>query len=266
MNASQMIINPGLLDSEKIKELNYSFNNKEPFKFLVIDNFLITEAAEQVEAVFPSIDSMKVRYKGINEHKAEDSSFDKFDPIIQQLNVFIHSPLLNEWVSNVTGLKGLSSIDDRLGAGLHQGGNKSFLDIHLDYNIHPIHKKQRKLNLLIFFNKGWKEEWGGQLELWDKSSCFTKILPSFNRMVLFECNEISYHGYSTINCPDLITRKSYYHYFFQPIVAGTIYHDTIFLTKASYSFRKKTLTKSKEFLKNKIKLIFYKTGLRRFLK
>jgi len=266
MHANQIMINPGLLDAEKIKELNYSFNNKTPFKFLVIDDFLIAEPAAHIEAAFPSIDSMKVRYKGINEDKAEDSSFEKFDPIIKELNAFIHSPVLNEWLSNVTGLKNLSTINDRLGAGLHQGGNNSFLDIHIDYNIHPIQKKQRKLNLLIFFNKGWKEEWGGQLELWDKTSCFIKILPSFNRMVLFECNEISYHGYSTINCPDSITRKSYYHYFFQPIAAGTTYHDTIFLAKDSYSFRKKALTKSKEFLKNKIKLIFYKTGLQRFLK
>ncbi|MEO6540557.1 MAG: 2OG-Fe(II) oxygenase, partial [Ferruginibacter sp.] len=179
---------------------------------------------------------------------------------------FIHSPLITEWISNITGLKNLSTIDDRLGAGLHQGGNNSFLDIHIDYNIHPIKKKQRKLNLLIFFNKEWDENWGGMLELWNKTSCFTKILPSFNRMVLFECNEISYHGYSRISCLESITRKSYYHYFFQPIADGLTFHDTIFLSKASDSFSKKLLTKTKEFMKNKIKLIFYKTGLQRFLK
>ena len=266
MNATQTMINTRLLDNEKIKELNNSFNNKVPFKFLTIDNFLNAELAEQIEAAFPSIDSMKVRYKGINENKAEDSSFEKFDPILQELNAFVHSQVMNEWISNITGLKNLSTINDRLSAGLHQGGNNSFLDIHIDYNIHPINKKQRKLNLLIFFNKDWKEEWGGQLELWDKKNCFIKILPSFNRMVLFECNEISYHGYSKISCPDSFTRKSYYHYFFQPIAKGITYHDTIFLTKDSYSFRKKALTKSKEFLKNRIKLIFYKTGLHRFLK
>jgi Rps23 Pro-64 3,4-dihydroxylase Tpa1-like proline 4-hydroxylase len=266
MYPNRIMINPRLLDNEKIKELNHSFNNKAPFKFLIVDNFLITALAEQIESAFPSINSMKVKYKGINENKAEDSSFEKFDATIQELNTFIHSQLLNEWISNITGLKNLSTINDRLGAGLHQGGNNSFLDIHIDYNIHPINKKQRKLNLLIFFNKGWKEEWGGQLELWDKTSCFIKILPSFNRMVLFECNEISYHGYSMISCLNTITRKSYYHYFFQPIAEGTSYHDTIFLTKDSYSFSKKALTKSKEFLKNKIKLIFYKTGIQRFLK
>ncbi len=260
------MINSQLFDENKIEELNHSFNHSSPFRYLIVDEFLNSEIAKQIEFSFPSIDSMSVKYKGLNENKAEDSSFDKFAPIIQELNQFIHSPIITEWIGKITGLKNISTINDRLGAGLHQGGNKSFLDIHIDYNIHPIHKKQRKLNLLIFFNKEWEEGWGGQLELWNKTNCFKKILPSFNRMVLFECNEISYHGYSQINCLESITRKSYYHYFFQPIADGITYHDTIFLTKDSFSLRKKALTKSKEFIKNKIKLIFYKTGLQRFLK
>lgn len=266
MPQNEMMINPDLLDSRKIEEFNNSFNKSLPFKYLIIDNFLKPEIAAEVESKFPPLDSMKVKYKGINENKAEDSSFEKFDNSLKDLNLFIHSNLMIEWVGNITGLDNLCTINDRLGAGLHQGGNNSFLDIHIDYNIHPIEKRQRKLNLLIFFNKEWQEDWGGQLELWNKTNCFIKILPSFNRMVLFECNEISYHGYSRISCLETITRKSYYHYFFQPIAKAVTYHDTIFLTKASDSFSKKALTKTKEFLKNKIKLVFYKTGLHRFLK
>ena len=266
MPLKPVMINQSLLAINKIRDLNHLFNSAVPFKYLIVDNFLVPELANQIESVFPSIDLMKVKYKGLNENKTEDSCFESFDKRIQDLNSFIHSTSMRKWIGSITGLENICTINDRLGAGLHQGGNNSFLDIHIDYNIHPIQKKQRKLNLLIFLNRDWQDEWGGHLELWDKTKCFIKILPSFNRMVLFECNEISYHGYSQISCPDSITRKSYYHYFFQPLSDGVTYHDTIFLAKDSFSFRKRALTKSKEFLKNKIKLLLYKTGLQQLLK
>ena len=85
-------------------------------------------------------------------------------------------------------------------------------------------------------------------------------------MVIFECNEISYHGYSFIKCPQNITRKSYYHYYFQQVPKGLTYHDTIFLVKQSDNLTKKILTKSKEIIKNKIKLIFFKIGFYKYLK
>lgn len=260
------IINPELITVHSRVYLSKSFAASTPFKFIVIDNFLNEDFANSVADSFPSLDSMKTKYNGLNEQKAEDSSFEKFSSPIQKLHAYIGSPSFTKWISDVTNLKGLSSLNDRLGAGLHQGGNNSFLDIHIDYNIHPVKKMHRKLNFILFFNKEWDESWGGLLELWDKEKCFQKILPSFNRMVIFECNEISYHGYSLIKCPQNITRKSYYHYYFQQVPKGLTYHDTIFLVKQSDNLTKKILTKSKEIIKNKIKLIFFKIGFYKYLK
>ncbi|MEO6540299.1 MAG: hypothetical protein ABIN74_04885, partial [Ferruginibacter sp.] len=94
MQTNKVMINGDLLDNKKIEALRQSFNQSTPFKFLIVDNFLQPEFAEKIESSFPSINSMKVKYKGINENKAEDSSFEKFDCIIQELNIFIHSPLI----------------------------------------------------------------------------------------------------------------------------------------------------------------------------
>ena len=265
-NNKTEVLNTTLTSIQKIADLKNKFNRSTPFKHIVIDNFLETDLAKNIADSFPTMDSMKTKYKGLNENKAEDSSFENFSESIQELNYFINSAYFTEWICSITGIEGLISINDRLGAGLHQGGNNSFLDIHIDYNIHPVKKLHRKLNLIIFFNEEWQTGWGGLLELWDKRNCFEKITPTFNRMVLFECSEISYHGYDFISCAENITRRSYYHYFFCAVPKGLSYHDTVFLIKSNDSIRKKILTGSKEFIKNKIKYIFFKVGFTKYLK
>ena len=74
-------------------------------------------------------------------------------------------------------------------------------------------------------------------------------------MVLFECSEISYHGYDCISCLENITRRSYYHYFFCAVPKEFSYHDTVFLVKSNDSIRKEILTGSQEFIKNKIYIL-----------
>ncbi len=66
-------------------------------------------------------------------------------------------------------------------------------------------------------NKDWQEDWGGHLELWEKdmSKCAVKISPSFNRLVIFETNDDSFHGHpDPLLCPDNVTRKSMALYYY----------------------------------------------------
>jgi len=72
------------------------------------------------------------------------------------------------------------------GGGLHQGRKNSFLDMHLDFNYHPLHKHwYRQLNLLLYLNKDWKPEYKGHLKLFDLRSGEEKELEvPFNRMII----------------------------------------------------------------------------------
>ena len=75
----------------------------------------------------------------------------------------------------------------------------------------------RRVNVLIYLNKNWKEEYGGQLELWDKDmkKCKKKIVPIFNKMVIFSTNDFSNHGHpNPVTCPDNHSRKSIALYYF----------------------------------------------------
>jgi hypothetical protein len=214
------------------------------------------------------MEEMNTHYKGINEKKSEHSDFSQLHSSFEQLHQELSSPAFIAWMQAVTGIDLLETINDRLGYGLHQGANQSFLDIHIDYNLHPIKKLYRKLNLIIFFNEQWGTDWGGHLELWDAGvkNCIQSIPPLFNRCVIFECSDISYHGYSKINVPEGITRKSCYQYYFIPVPENISFHDTTFKPRPQESTLKKIGTYSKDFVKNSAKKILLKLGWKKFLK
>lgn len=262
------IFNSAVFEPHSIDGLHSQFKTAFPFKHLVIDNFLVPDFAMSLLQGFPSLDTMKTHYSGMNEKKAEDNDLSRLDKCFTNLHDALSSVEFIDWITALTGISGLKTVNDRLGYGLHQGGDRSFLDIHIDYNLHPITRLQRRLNFLVFLNPAWKEEWGGYLELWDIRSkkAGQSIAPLFNRAVVFECSEISYHGYSRINVPPEITRKSFYQYYFTTPAGNIRYHDTIFRPMPGTSLSKRIAVPVKESLKNGVKKALLAIGLEKFLK
>ena len=100
---------------------------------------------------------------------------------------------------------------------MHEIRRGGFLKIHSDFNVHPQLRLNRRLNLLLYLNKNWKIDWGGQLELWDQEmkSCRAKVQPNFNKMIIFKTTDYSYHGHpEPLNCPENISRKSIALYYY----------------------------------------------------
>ncbi len=120
-------------------------------------------------------------------------------------------------MTEITGINSLIADPDLVGGGLHQSLPGAFLDVHVDYNVHPKWKWHRRLNLLLYLNRDWRPEYKGNLELWDmeRNTCVAEIEPLFNRAVLFETSKVSYHGHpQPLACPPGMTRKSLAVYYF----------------------------------------------------
>ncbi|MHB1424845.1 MAG: 2OG-Fe(II) oxygenase [Gemmataceae bacterium] len=98
---------------------------------------------------------------------------------------------------------------------MERGG---FLNIHADFTAHPHHRLwRRRVNVLLYLNENWPEEYGGHLEFWtkDMQRCFEKILPLFNRCVIFNADKDSFHGHPhPLACPSETTRKSIALYYY----------------------------------------------------
>lgn len=266
-DVSLAIFNEKLFAPETIAELKKQFDEGEPYRHLMIDDFLSEDFADIIINNFPGKEAMRRHYEGLNEKKSEGSNFDQYHEAFQQLRDALSTPEFSEWLAKVTGIEGLILPDDFRGAGVHQGTDGSFLDIHVDFNIHSSKNLHRRLNLLIFMTKEWKDAYGGHLELWDKDvkNLGARIAPMPNRCAMFETSEISWHGYGEITVPDGVYRNSFFSYFYTPIDehSKVKYHDTIFRTRPDESRSKAVKTAAKENAKNFVKGTMRKLGLRK---
>jgi Rps23 Pro-64 3,4-dihydroxylase Tpa1-like proline 4-hydroxylase len=125
-----------------------------------------------------------------------------------------------KYLEELTGISNLVGDELLMGGGLHKITSGGKLAVHKDYNVHPIKKMYRRLNLLIYLNRDWKKEWGGNLELWDKDYTRPQVSvePLFNRAVIFTISENSLHGHPTpLNTPENVSRNSIALYYFTEV-------------------------------------------------
>lgn len=206
----------------RLGELRARYQSADPFPHLVLDDFLVPAAAERLLAEFPPLDPENwINWVHVNERKYGQVDRDSFTPGIRAVYDELTSPAFAELLTAFSGIEGLfpdPNLEDGVGGGLHQSAPGGFLNMHADFTVHPHHPDwTRRMNVLLFLNKGWDDAYRGHLELWDREmkSCRQKIAPIFNRCVIFRTDEYSFHGHpEPLACPEGTTRKSMAVYFF----------------------------------------------------
>ena len=197
------------------------FLNAEPFPHLVLDDFLDTEIANKLLAEHESHGDSKRwgAYNHVNERKSGITKYDIMGETSKAVIDELSSKKFLRWLENLTGISGLISDPDLDGGGLHMIEKGGFLNVHVDFLSHTTKRNwSRQLNLLLYLNKDWNSDWNGALELWDKSMTkpIQKIQPLFNRCVIFNTCEGSYHGHPTpLSCPASVQRRSLALYYFR---------------------------------------------------
>lgn len=257
-------INHTYTTDEAMEHLHRQFTTAIPCRHLVLDDFLKEEIADQLYENFPPMESLNVKRKSLNENKAEDYHFERWHPAFSKVRESVNSEEFYQWMRRVTGIEGLVTTRDSLGSGVHQGANGSYVDVHVDVNMNPEAGLWRRVNLLIYLNKNWKDEYGGHLELWDKEmkEKHHHIAPNHNRAVIFYTDDNSPHGYSKINVPEGETRKSFYTYFYTEIGEGFKYRDSKFRSRPDEGLGKKIITGVKEEVKVRAKQVLKALGVK----
>lgn len=207
----------------QVDELAERFRTAEPYPVLVIDGFLEPEAAEALLSEFPAISAMKKSGDYIFGEKYESAALAGAGAATKGYHDLLLSDEFADVLKRLTGRE--LFVDSSFhGGGFHQGGDGSYLDTHVDFNIHPDHSDWlRVLNILLFLNKDWKEDFGGDLLLrTDPSAEPRAIAPLFNRGVIMVTDDHTYHGYHRMTLPPGTTRKSIAAYAYEPIAVGSI--------------------------------------------
>jgi hypothetical protein len=154
--------------------------------------------------------------------KAVHERLVQLGPGFKRFDALVRSPALLDLVGKLTGIPGLLYDPEYYGGGTHENLHGQELDSHVDFNYHPTRRWHRRLNLIIYLNHEWHEAWGGSIDLhtnpWDpEHDVVQSVLPLFNRCVLFETSERSWHGFRKIALPEdkrALSRRSVALYFY----------------------------------------------------
>jgi hypothetical protein len=196
------------------------FQNAEPFEHIIIPNFLNNNYANNISDNFPN--NYETWHKYCNPLEVK-YSFDNINELHEDLKNYFYLLSTDKMVqkmAKITNIPNLTYDDYLHGAGLHSHTRNGKLNMHLDYEKHPISGLQRRLNIILYMNKEWNPEWNGATELWNENmtKCITKSDVKFNTAIIFKTNEISWHGVpDKILCPENVYRKTLAYYYMSPL-------------------------------------------------
>jgi hypothetical protein len=229
-----------------VEKLSKEYHAARPHHFFSVDGFLKPDFAREVSAAFPGFEEARRlgrHFHWVNEGvKVQITERDRFPEAVRRLHEIIASPELMEVVSRVTGIPALVADPGLAGGGMHLMGPQGHLDPHVDFNMLEAEELHRRLNILVYLTPGWQEAWEGRFDLWDvdvKERQVT-IAPLFNRCVVFNTTETSFHGVTPVRCSPGITRNSFaaYYYTKEPPPEWTgSFHNTIYRTRPGEWFK-----------------------------
>lgn len=210
-------------DPEKLKAISEknqeTYRQAKPFPHIVFDDFLPPDVLNEVLDQFPSPTDIDWYNRKVSQqpNKLESRHEIQFPELVRHILYQFNSGTFLTFLEELTGIQGLISDPHFFGGGLHSIQRGGLLKVHADFTWYEKLRLDRRLNLLLFLNKDWPDEYGGHFELWDETMtrCEKKVLPMFNRCVVFSTSLKSYHGHpDPLNCPENRTRKSLALYYY----------------------------------------------------
>lgn len=246
-------INEQYVDATTLRKL---YSEAPPFPHIVLEDFIKEDLLRRVSSEFPDLAKLEnTGIRHINESrqiKFASLGMRNLSPAALELHTYLQSDLMMYWLNDLTGIKEPLIADPYLsGGGYHEIKPGGLLKVHADYNKHPRLNLDRRVNLLIYLNEDWKNEWGGALQLFDKDvkEARQTVYPTFNTAVIFSTTSYSYHGHpDALRCPENHSRKSLAYYYFstgrpQAEVAMER-HSTLFKERVGESFKADVRIKS----------------------
>lgn len=208
-----------------IVEQSKEFQSATPFNFIAIDNFFQDDLIQKILDDFDNQDFNtwdkrdhdKIQIKWRSDWKDDTDVPTNTLKLIQYLN----SGNFLRYLSQLTGIQGIIPDPYLTGGGFNQINRGGTLAVHADGNWHDLMGVHRRLNVILYLNKDWQDEWGGHLELWSKTKdnkpykCEHRISPLLNRLVVFRTDDYSFHGHPTpLKCPENKNRRSLILYYY----------------------------------------------------
>lgn len=185
-------------------QLKKDFLLKHPIKVarhFILDDLLPIELAEEIYANFPKPSKMHL-LSSYGRLKSKYSYFKETSKLLQDVNNAIRDPRVIAEIEDITAIKNQIPDPSRYAGGVSTLLKGYYINPHLDFS-HDIEVKRyyRTVNMLYYVSPNWKQENGGNYELWDPAIENHILVPCFfNRLVVMETNSTSWHAVNPVLC------------------------------------------------------------------
>jgi hypothetical protein len=230
---------------QNVASWSKEYKENQPYPHIGIDDFFDEAVIQDIIDDYPDPTSAAWKRASFDAaYEAEKLSLDRFEDFPYSIRLFIetlNSPMFLNFLEQLTGINGLIPDPYLAGGGLHMTSRGGRLGVHADFNIHKKFNLDRRLNLLVYLNRHWQPEWGGELELWDADvkAKAKGYLPIANRIVVFSTTDSSFHGHpDPLKCPKGTFRRSialYYYSNGRPESERSLSHSTLFRARPDES-------------------------------
>ncbi len=225
-----------LIDMDLAREYGKSaaevYRSRKPYPYGCYDNFMPGEILEKVREELQSLPAAESFFNRPQEKLKAAYMPERLGPYTRALFHSLNSKAFLGYLEELTGIDGLIPDPYFSGGGIHVVSNGGHLDIHADFNRQGKLNLERRLNVLIYLNKDWKEEYGGSFEIWndDMTAKVAGFEPLFNRMCCFNTGSTTWHGNpEPVNHPDKEPRMSIALYYYTATWDSTkVAHSTLF--------------------------------------
>jgi Rps23 Pro-64 3,4-dihydroxylase Tpa1-like proline 4-hydroxylase len=197
------------------------FTGAHPFPHIVLDGLFDGDTVKEIHKQFRELPSdywQKNNDQGIEVKWRSNwsSEYDIPQPAREMVQ-FLNSGIFLRELSRLTGIPHLIPDPYYTGGGFNLIQRGGYLDVHADGNWHDAMEVHRRLNLILYLNSDWQEEWGGALNFYDADAkeVEASVFPVGNRLVVFETHDYSYHGHpEPVVCPEGEGRTSIILYYY----------------------------------------------------
>lgn len=225
-------------DEAAIARAQADYRDARPYPFLEIDGLFDETLLDLVVEEFDAMPRWR-EVKSGREHVYRAPAHEEFGPATRLYMSLVNSPDCVRYLSAVTGIANLIPDVTAVGGGPHETRNGGHFAIHRDFLYHRETGLQNALVMITYLNRDWQPDYGGELELWDKTGKVRATAPLFGRTIMIGHPHRAFHG-----CPNPLTapegrhRRSIASYFYiNPHIARTTTRTSVFLERPGFNER-----------------------------
>jgi hypothetical protein len=197
-----------------------------PFPYFVFDDFLPAELARELAEGFPTPEHKGWKRRDHDEQAArlgqlQRTGFADIAPVVRHVLAELCGMAFLDFLGALTGIEGLIADPHFSGAGPSLTLPGGHLALHADFNRDRRRHLARAVTVLLYVNREWQSEWGGELELWnrERTSCEARVSPRPNRLAVLAHGDDYWHGHpAPLACPPDRYRASIASYYY--VVGG----------------------------------------------